>query len=188
MNTSVWVAGKSWNNQQNIFHRWLPGYTATPRDKIRQLLPAILGVLPREYRHRLSIYDTLERRALLAAQDALGVTIEAHDDAIEAVYSSGAWGRANLFLNRYSFFNNHFTTDNCIKQITGEVGNDWLDEYCGYKYHSDSCSHCGINGQRLGLMISRWGNELKRRVGVFCYEGENLFNRQESGAINLRYT
>ncbi|WP_343529282.1 toxin YdaT family protein [Yokenella regensburgei] len=79
------VEGKDWNNQQNIFHRWLPGNTAAQREKIRQLLPAILGVLPREYRHRLSIYDTLERRALLVAQDALWAAMDAHDDAIDAL-------------------------------------------------------------------------------------------------------
>lgn len=80
------VVGNVWNNQQYIFHRWLKGETAHQREKIRQLLPAILGVLPRSIRHRLSIYDTIERRALLAAQDALGAAIDAHDDAIESLY------------------------------------------------------------------------------------------------------
>lgn len=81
------VPGKTWSNQQNIFHRWLKGETELQREKIRLLLPAILRVLPREIRHRLSIYDTIERRALLAAQNAIGTAIDAHDDAIEAVYS-----------------------------------------------------------------------------------------------------
>ncbi|MCD6615572.1 toxin YdaT domain-containing protein, partial [Klebsiella quasipneumoniae subsp. similipneumoniae] len=81
------VPGKTWSNQQNIFHRWLKGETELQREKIRLLLPAILRVLPREIRHRLSIYDTIERRALLAAQHAIGTVIDAHDDAIEAVYS-----------------------------------------------------------------------------------------------------
>ncbi|MGG8284616.1 toxin YdaT family protein [Klebsiella sp. 141240] len=81
------VPGKTWSNQQNIFHRWLKGETELQREKIRLLLPAILRVLPREIRHRLSIYDTIERRALLAAQHAIGTAIDAHDDAIEAVYS-----------------------------------------------------------------------------------------------------
>ncbi|HEO9044197.1 TPA: hypothetical protein QIF36_002361 [Enterobacter kobei] len=80
------VAGNIWNNQQYIFHRWLKGETTLQREKIRQLLPAILGVLPRTIRHHLSIYDTIERRALLAAQDALGVAIDAHDDAIESLF------------------------------------------------------------------------------------------------------
>ncbi|ENZ8703099.1 toxin YdaT family protein, partial [Klebsiella aerogenes] len=66
------VPGKTWSNQQNIFHRWLKGETELQREKIRLLLPAILRVLPREIRHRLSIYDTIERRALLAAQHAIG--------------------------------------------------------------------------------------------------------------------
>lgn len=81
------VPGKTWSNQQNIFHRWLKGETELQREKIRVLLPAILRVLPREIRHQLSIYDTIERRALLAAQHAIGTAIDAHDDAIEAVYS-----------------------------------------------------------------------------------------------------
>lgn len=80
------AAGNTWANQQNIFHRWLKGETAQQRKKIRILLPAILAVLPRSIRHRLSIYDTLERRALLAAQDALGKAIDAHDDAVDALY------------------------------------------------------------------------------------------------------
>ena len=81
------VPGKAWANQQNIFHRWLKGETEQQREKIRLLLPSILRVLPREIRHRLSIYDTIERRALLAAQHAIGTAIDAHDDAIEALYS-----------------------------------------------------------------------------------------------------
>lgn len=80
------VAGNSWANQQNIFHRWIKGETVQQRKKIRQLLPAVLAVLPRGIRHRLSIYDTLERRALLAAQDALGKAIDAHDEAVDALY------------------------------------------------------------------------------------------------------
>ncbi|EPV5978825.1 toxin YdaT family protein, partial [Shigella sonnei] len=32
------------------------------------------------------IFDTLERRALLAAQEALSTAIDAHDDAVQAVY------------------------------------------------------------------------------------------------------
>ena len=81
------VPGKTWANQQNIFHRWIKGETELQREKIRLLLPSILRVLPREIRHRLSIYDTIERRALLAAQHAIGTAIDAHDDAIEAIYS-----------------------------------------------------------------------------------------------------
>jgi hypothetical protein len=49
--------------------------------------PGDFACSPREIRHRLSIYDTIERRALLAAQHAIGTAIDAHDDAIEAVYS-----------------------------------------------------------------------------------------------------
>lgn len=35
------VAGSIWNNQQNIFHRWLEGRTPLQRLKIRELAPAI---------------------------------------------------------------------------------------------------------------------------------------------------
>ncbi|EFA9346662.1 hypothetical protein C1590_005041 [Escherichia coli] len=80
------VPGKDWNNQQNIYHRWLKGETNAQREKIQKLIPAVLAILPRELRHRLCIFDTLERRALLAAQEALSTAIDAHDDAVQAVY------------------------------------------------------------------------------------------------------
>ncbi|MCZ5740629.1 toxin YdaT family protein [Escherichia coli] len=77
---------KDWNNQQNIYHRWLKGETKAQREKIQKLIPAVLAILPRELRHRLCIFDTSERRALLAAQEALSTAIDAHDDAVQAVY------------------------------------------------------------------------------------------------------
>ncbi|EGW8417141.1 hypothetical protein JGY70_002463 [Salmonella enterica] len=72
-------------NIQNIF-RWLEKDTPDAVEKIQALIPAILAVLPRELRNHLSIFDTVERRAMLAAQDALCVAIDAHDDAVQAVY------------------------------------------------------------------------------------------------------
>ena len=51
------VPGKDWNNQQNIYHRWLKGETEAQREKIQKLIPAILAILPRELRHRLCIFD-----------------------------------------------------------------------------------------------------------------------------------
>ncbi|HCP1377310.1 TPA: hypothetical protein OCX28_004104 [Escherichia coli] len=80
------VLGKDWNHQQNIYHRWLKGEPEAQREKIQKLIPAILAPLPRELRHRLCIFDTLEHRALLAAQEALSTAIDAHDDAGQAVY------------------------------------------------------------------------------------------------------
>ncbi len=77
------VPGKDWNNQQNIYHRWLKGETKAQREKIQKLIPAVLAILPRELRHRLCIFDTPERRALLAAQEALSTAIDAHDDAVQ---------------------------------------------------------------------------------------------------------
>jgi hypothetical protein len=68
------------------FHRWLKGETEQQREKFGPS-PGDFACSPREIRHRLSIYDTIERRALLAAQHAIGTAIDAHDDAIEAVYS-----------------------------------------------------------------------------------------------------
>ena len=94
------VPAKTWANQQNIFHRWIKGETELQREKIRLLLPSILRVLPREIRHRLSIYDTIERRALLAAQHAIGTAIDAHDDAIEAIYSK-AYQPAAVEVTKY---------------------------------------------------------------------------------------
>ncbi|XTZ40037.1 toxin YdaT family protein [Salmonella enterica] len=87
------ASGKTWNNQQNIYHRWLDGRTPQRWEKIQKLLPAILAVLPRELRNRLSIYNTLERRAMLAAQEALSAAIDAHDDAVQAVYRKAHMGR-----------------------------------------------------------------------------------------------
>ena len=80
------VPGRTWANQQNIFHRWLKGETAQQREKIQQLIPAILNALPRDIRNQMRIYDTIERRALLAARSALETAIDAHDDAIELLY------------------------------------------------------------------------------------------------------
>ena len=42
------VPGKDWNNQQNIYHRWLKGETKAQREKIQKLIPAVLAILPRE--------------------------------------------------------------------------------------------------------------------------------------------
>ncbi|HFP9643892.1 TPA: toxin YdaT family protein, partial [Escherichia coli] len=86
------VPGKDWNNQQNIYRRWLKGETEAQREKIQKLIPAILAILPRELRHRLCIFNTLERRALLAAQEALSTAIDAHDDAVQAVYCKAHFG------------------------------------------------------------------------------------------------
>lgn len=35
------VLGKDWNNQQNIYHRWLKGETNAQREKIQKLIPAV---------------------------------------------------------------------------------------------------------------------------------------------------
>lgn len=47
------VPGKIWNNQQNIYHRWIEGDTAMQRKKIRELLPAILAVAEEEREERM---------------------------------------------------------------------------------------------------------------------------------------
>lgn len=81
------------SNIQNIF-RWLKKDTPDAVNKIQALIPAILAILPRDLRNYLSIYDTAGRRAMLAAQDALCVAIDAHDDAVQNVYlqAHSCWG------------------------------------------------------------------------------------------------
>lgn len=65
------VPGKDWNNQQNIYHRWLKGETKTQREKIQKLIPAILAILPRELRHRLCIFDNGEEWVHLRIEEDL---------------------------------------------------------------------------------------------------------------------
>lgn len=62
------VAGSTWNNQQNIFHRWLDGRTAQQRNKIGQLVPAILEALPDGLVAQLLAAESIEYRALDAAE------------------------------------------------------------------------------------------------------------------------
>lgn len=72
------VPGKTWSNQQNIFHRWLKGETAQQRKKIRMLLPAILTVLPSELSARLVLANSMEYRALQMAKEAVNEAAEAY--------------------------------------------------------------------------------------------------------------
>lgn len=48
------VAGRIWNNQQNIYHRWIEGNTPQQRAKIRELVPAIEAAVEAEREERLS--------------------------------------------------------------------------------------------------------------------------------------
>ncbi len=69
------VPGKDWNNQQNIYHRWLKGETNAQREKIQKLIPAVLAILPRELRHRLrrcSDRLTLSRFRTVRSRQASG--------------------------------------------------------------------------------------------------------------------
>lgn len=62
------VVGNTWNNQQNIFHRWLAGRTPQQRAKIRELLPAIIESLPDGLVAQLLAAESIEYRALDAAE------------------------------------------------------------------------------------------------------------------------
>lgn len=62
------VPGNIWNNQQNIFHRWIEGRTAQQREKIRELVPAILESLPDGLAAQLLAAESVECRALEAAE------------------------------------------------------------------------------------------------------------------------
>lgn len=72
------VAEDSWNNQQNIFHRWLKGETEQQRNKLRQLLPSILTVLPRDLSARLLLAKSVEYRALQMAENAVHDAADAY--------------------------------------------------------------------------------------------------------------
>ena len=60
--------GDTWNNQQYIFHRWLKGVTAQQRGKIQQLVPAIVDALPVGLAAQLLAAESVEYRALDAAE------------------------------------------------------------------------------------------------------------------------
>ncbi|MCR9028373.1 toxin YdaT domain-containing protein [Citrobacter amalonaticus] len=70
--------GKTWNNQQNIFHRWLNGETPKRIAKIRELLPSILLVLPGELSARLVLSNSIEYRALQMAKIAVSEAADAY--------------------------------------------------------------------------------------------------------------
>ena len=78
-------SGKDWNNQQNIYHRWLKGETKTQREKFEADPSNSGNPSARAASPTLHLRYT-ERRALLAAQEALSTAIDAHDDAVQAVY------------------------------------------------------------------------------------------------------
>lgn len=65
------VPGETWNNQQNIFHRWLKGETRQQREKLFELLPAILELLPDDMAAQLLAAESVEYRALSAAERSL---------------------------------------------------------------------------------------------------------------------
>lgn len=46
------VVGSIWNNQQNIYHRWIEGRTHQQREKLRELVPAIQAVIREEQKKR----------------------------------------------------------------------------------------------------------------------------------------
>lgn len=71
------VKGKTWNNQQYIFHRWIHCDTPLKRQKMRQLLPAILLVLPRRLNAQLLLANSMQYRALEMAVDGVNEAADA---------------------------------------------------------------------------------------------------------------
>ncbi|HHU4726456.1 TPA: toxin YdaT family protein [Klebsiella quasipneumoniae] len=72
------VAEGCWNNQQNIYQRWLKGETKQQREKIRLLLPSILTVLPCELSARLVLANSMKYRALQMAKEAVHEAADAY--------------------------------------------------------------------------------------------------------------
>lgn len=64
------VPGKIWNNQQNIFHRWLEGRTPHQRLKIRELAPAIRAAHEAE----LAQQQDTKVRAAIANRECIEAT------------------------------------------------------------------------------------------------------------------
>lgn len=64
------VPGKIWNNQQNIFHRWINGDTAAQRSKLRELVPAIHAALEAELAQQQGIHI----RAAIANKECIEAT------------------------------------------------------------------------------------------------------------------
>ncbi|WP_234082955.1 toxin YdaT family protein [Enterobacter quasiroggenkampii] len=64
------VPGKIWNNQQNIYHRWINGDTPQQREKIRELVPAIYAAMEEE----LAYQDGIHLRAAIANKECVEAT------------------------------------------------------------------------------------------------------------------
>lgn len=71
------VKGRTWNNQQYIFHRWIYCDTPQKRQKLSQLLPAILLVLPRRLNAQLLLANSMQYRALEMATEAVNEAADA---------------------------------------------------------------------------------------------------------------
>lgn len=68
------VVGNVWNNQQNIFHRWIEGRTQMQREKVRELIPAIRAAMRAEQGKRTDIQSrvaTANRECIEATNAAL---------------------------------------------------------------------------------------------------------------------
>lgn len=73
------------NNTQNIFRRWINGDTAEQRQKIQQLLPAILEAMPAELQARLLVSGSIEYRAIQHVRESLNHSLTALNE-LSAVY------------------------------------------------------------------------------------------------------
>lgn len=64
------VVGRIWNNQQNIYHRWINGDTQLQREKLRELVPAIRAVMESEQNKR----DAIKWRVATANRECIEAT------------------------------------------------------------------------------------------------------------------
>ncbi|WP_227317463.1 toxin YdaT family protein [Cedecea davisae] len=90
-------------NQQNLF-RWLDSDSAQSKAKVRELMPAILCVLPRSLSARLVLANSMEYRALQQARAALDEAADAYVaatvvDLVNHITGNGSSSSASVVLH-----------------------------------------------------------------------------------------
>lgn len=64
------VVGSTWNNQQNIYHRWIECRTPQQQEKIRKLIPAIRAAIEAEQ----SLCNDTQVRVAVANRECIEAT------------------------------------------------------------------------------------------------------------------